>query len=674
MSIKSQMNSYFEGKLFAKLGFQIVVGITLMLFGLFFYQAEQTVQSENVAKEVTAKLISQNILDKVDRNFYERFGDVQAFSVNKLVVNKLTGDSLHNAELQNFVNTMVQYYVLYDKMMICDINGNAVMLNTVDKANKPVNTNPLLGKNYKNEPWFTSCTANVGPEGGAWYSDLMVDDEVKQIYNSNGLGLAFAAPIKNDAGEVIGVWYNFASWKEVTQGIREASEIDLHNTYPEAKIIVTKNDGDVIDAADASLINNNIKLNTTIISNSDSEFKFDGETLAFKNMIVGDDVAQGAYIYKGCKWNAYTIIPKSSITFSTFLTVKLLPVIIVSILLIVLLGYVLYNTINNLVISKINIIKNVLDDFSNGNLPKVDDNLITNDEIGSIAGSVKTVSENLSNLVKVLTSKVGDADAETVVFNNQGQLGMSLVNMRENLKNVAQEDQKRNWTTEGMAKFGEILRNNSSGIEALSENILINLVKYVGANQGGLFVLNDENQKDRYLQLKACYAWDKKKHIDVKIQEGEGLVGQAWQEGNLIYITDVPTDYIHITSGLGFANPNCILIVPLTVNDVTFGVIELASFNKYEEYQIEFIKKLAESIASTISGAKINERTKVLLEQSQQNTEEMRAQEEEMRQNMEEMQATSEEAERKSINYEAAIQRLNDENAELLNQIKQLKG
>jgi GAF domain-containing protein len=126
-----------------------------------------------------------------------------------------------------------------------------------------------------------------------------------------------------------------------------------------------------------------------------------------------------------------------------------------------------------------------------------------------------------------------------------------------------------------------------------------------------------------------------------------GLAGQAWQEGDSIYLTDVPQNYIKITSGLGDANPSCVLITPLKVNDQVFGVVELASFNILKDFEVEFVKKIAESIASTISSVKVNARTQRLLEESQEMTEQMRAQEEEMRQNMEELQATQEEMARK---------------------------
>jgi transcriptional regulator with GAF, ATPase, and Fis domain len=123
-------------------------------------------------------------------------------------------------------------------------------------------------------------------------------------------------------------------------------------------------------------------------------------------------------------------------------------------------------------------------------------------------------------------------------------------------------------------------------------------------------------------------------------------------------MTAVPTQYIQITSGLGDAPPRSLLVSPLIVNEEVFGVIELASFQKIESHVQEFVGRIGESIASTISTVRVSEKTKTLLEELQQQTEEMKSQEEEMRQNMEELVATQEEMQRKEQEYLQRIKEL----------------
>lgn len=273
------------------------------------------------------------------------------------------------------------------------------------------------------------------------------------------------------------------------------------------------------------------------------------------------------------------------------------------------------------------------------------------DEIGRMAAALNALSVNLGSATE-FAKNVGAGMLETrvEVFNGKGDLSQSLYTMRDNLRQVAEEDRKRNWATEGLAKFSDILRANTD-LKILSENIISDLVKYTGSSQGSLFVLNDTSPDDVHLELLACYAFDRKKFLEKKILPGEGLAGQVYLEKETIFMKAVPQNYIAITSGLGGAEPKSILIVPVKLNGEITGVVEIASFNEYQPHEISFIEKLAENIASAIMGVKTSERTQHLLHASQQQAEELKAQEEEMRQNLEELSATQEEMQRKEKEY-----------------------
>lgn len=637
--------------------------------------AKHVVEGQNKPNQVLAERVADNVLDKIDRNFYERFGDVQAFAFNVLArkgalkssekevkIEKKdkkkkqkkeskekqdTTAKVDYSDVQNFMNTMVSYYALYDVMMICDRKGDVQFINTKEKSGKNIYSSFIVGKNISNEPWFHACMNPSGPEGGAWYSDFMESDIVKEIYHTNGYGMGFAAPIKNAKGDIIGVWYNFANWKEVTQTIREEAQGHLSELSKDAKLIITDAQNKVIDGEDESLIEKKYIIDETEINTGKSIFKIDGENATSDNALVTWDKSEGAFSYKGKGWKAMVIVPKARLTFGTFFSEDLIGIIVI--ILVMMAIAILFSLLFSVSLTKrIDKTNAVLQKLGKGELVKLDDVEHTNDEIGQIIQSVDELSENLSKTANFSKNiGEGDLEAEFEPLGSEDVLGNSLITMRANLKQVKEEEAKRNWVVEGLAKF-TIFTRDTSDEEKFYNVILSNLIRYIHANQGYLYVINDEDPENVHMEVKAVYAYGKQRYLEEKqvIKYKQGMVGQAWFDKEPLYFTEIPTDYVNITSGMGESTPTCIFIVPLKVNDEVYGALEIASFEELTSEKVEFINKLSETIASTISTVKMNERTKLLLMQSQQQAENLRSQEEEIRQNMEEMQATSAEMQR----------------------------
>ncbi len=236
-----------------------------------------------------------------------------------------------------------------------------------------------------------------------------------------------------------------------------------------------------------------------------------------------------------------------------------------------------------------------------------------------------------------------DASNQTL---NENNLAGRLTKMRDQLKQFKKEEEKRLWSNEGLTKFSEIVRNHQRNLEELSNEIVRFLSKYLHAQQCGLFILNESEEKP-FLELKACFAYDRKKFIERRIDVGIGLIGQTFLEGETTLLTNVPKGYTYISSGMGETTPSCVLILPMKYNDKIEAIIELASLKKFEEHEIAFLQKAGEFVAAAVQGVRTTERMHTLLSSSQEQTEAMRAQEEEMRQNMEELYSTQEEIQRR---------------------------
>lgn len=260
-----------------------------------------------------------------------------------------------------------------------------------------------------------------------------------------------------------------------------------------------------------------------------------------------------------------------------------------------------------------------------------------NDELGRIAYAINVLFESLENATESITA-VGEGKLDVEFQHNdlirEDRLMNALVEMRDKMLEVSEQDRQRNWVAEGTALFADILRKNLDS-DNFGYIIISNLVKYLEANQGALFIINDEDEYNTYLELTAAYAFGKRKYVEKNIEKGEGLIGEVYQEGVTIYLTEVPENYINITSGLGDSNPRAILITPLKMNEVLYGVVEIASFHPFEKYQIDFVNRLGESIATTFSSIKSNQKTQRLLEESVTLSERMRKQEAELRQEVE---------------------------------------
>lgn len=306
----------------------------------------------------------------------------------------------------------------------------------------------------------------------------------------------------------------------------------------------------------------------------------------------------------------------------------------------------------------LNRMRNKLEMVADGILPERSEDH-SGDEFGQMEAKVDDLVQTLKNNAE-FASRIGEGkyDTEFRPVTDNDVLGMSLINMRKNLVGNERRDNERNWIVRGVAQISEILRLHDT-LDPLGEDVVKFILEKIGAIQGAFYVVNEEDDPVT-IEMRASYAYGRKKYLQKQFRFAEGLVGQAVAEKDAILRTEIPDEYMTISSGiLGDQRPACLLIVPLITNEEVYGVLEFAGFKKFDSSQVNFVKELSLILARTIFNIKINERTRRLLEESQAMSNELKEKQEVLRQNAEEMQATQEELQRTNDRLEEQIEEVN---------------
>jgi PAS domain S-box-containing protein len=235
-------------------------------------------------------------------------------------------------------------------------------------------------------------------------------------------------------------------------------------------------------------------------------------------------------------------------------------------------------------------------------------------------------------------------------------ISIALRSTNDKILEFRNKEQESSWITNGVASIAALKHTGNDDTE-YSRQIISVVTKYLKANQGAIFVLKNEGN-DNYLEMSASYAYDIRSDQKQRIYPGEGSIGQIMLEKELILLNNIPEDYFKINSGLGEASPTYVCILPLISDNIVYGAIEIASFHKFQIFEIDYLKKISENIGYTLSKIQNNLNTQNLLKVSQQITEELKLQEEELRQNMEELNSSQEDMRKNQLEMNAVLSSL----------------
>jgi len=295
-------------------------------------------------------------------------------------------------------------------------------------------------------------------------------------------------------------------------------------------------------------------------------------------------------------------------------------------------------------------------------------------------------------IISEIADRISEGDYQVRVSDeekdNLGSLSISLNKMAESLERSFRQLSDNEWYQAGVARLSELMIGETD-MKMLADHILHFITEYTHSRIGAIYIMDTTSHM---LVLQSTYALspDSKRKT---IAPGDGLVGQAAQDGKRMLVKDIPPGEWVVSFAAGGIKPRTMVAFPFFHEKRVLGVIELGSLEYYTERDLQFFNSIGESVGSAVSSIDTRSKLQELLEETQAQSEELQAQhgelenmnmelevqaerlqvsEEELKVQQEELQQTNQELEERSRSLEEKNQLILIRNLDIQKKVEEL--
>ena len=268
---------------FAAMFLAFAIVPSMALFAVYLYVKEYN--ADDARKNVLTQAETLSVL--IDRNLFERYGDVQAFGLNTSAWDPANWRRPEATNpLIQAMNGYANKYGFYKLMVFVDMQGKVLAVNSTAPDGKPINTQSIYDMDFANADWFRKAVAGEFLKGATGLTGTVVEqpaasDLVARIYGDDGFTMVFAAPVVNGAGQTIGVWANFADFSLVEEMVAATHALMKAQGYSDIDAMVARPDGSLLVDYDSEKM-------------GDKPYQRDVKELAATNLLTGGDEASKA--------------------------------------------------------------------------------------------------------------------------------------------------------------------------------------------------------------------------------------------------------------------------------------------------------------------------------------------------------------------------------------------